>query len=152
MGCRGAIIAQLPNLMQAPNLIGISSLFRDVIITAEEDGIFALIKFAIFVSEIGRFVAMLRNPSSILKECAVFALLQFTIPGGRHTSHHVTLLQNSGAPRILRVASAAAAAPIEAKIFARIVLRNLEHNPKELQSKQQLGSQKITSTRLLNSG
>ncbi|THG00461.1 hypothetical protein TEA_006891 [Camellia sinensis var. sinensis] len=103
-------------------------------------------------AEIGRFVAMLRNPSSILKECAVFALLQFTIPGGRHTSHHVTLLQNSGAPRILRVASAAAAAPIEAKIFARIVLRNLEHNPKELQSKQQLGSQKITSTRLLNSG
>ena len=27
-------------------------------------------------AEIGRFVAMLRNPSSILKACAAFALLQ----------------------------------------------------------------------------
>ncbi|CAK9149399.1 unnamed protein product [Ilex paraguariensis] len=83
-------------------------------------------------AEIGRFVAMLRNPSSILKACAAFALLQFTIPGGRHALHHVSLLQNAGAPRILRAASAAATAPIEAKIFARIVLRNLEHHQIEL--------------------
>lgn len=54
-------------------------------------------------------------------------LLQFTIPGGRHGMHHATLLQNGGAARVLRVAAAAAAAPLEAKIFARIVLRNLQH-------------------------
>ncbi|KAL6964952.1 Protein ARABIDILLO 1 [Sarracenia purpurea var. burkii] len=87
-------------------------------------------------AEIGRFVAMLRNPSSILKACAAFALLQFTIPGGRHAVHHVTLLQNAGAPRVLRAAAAAATAPLEAKIFARIVLRNLEHHQIELQSKE----------------
>ncbi|CAN4125932.1 unnamed protein product [Withania somnifera] len=79
-------------------------------------------------AEIGRFVTMLRNSSSILKACAAFALLQFTIPGGRHATHHVHLLQNTGASRILRAAAAAATAPIEAKIFARIVLRNLEHH------------------------
>ncbi|KAM3266158.1 protein ARABIDILLO 1 [Capsicum annuum] len=79
-------------------------------------------------AEIGRFVTMLRNSSSILKACAAFALLQFTIPGGRHAQHHVYLLQNTGASRILRAAAAAATAPIEAKIFARIVLRNLEHH------------------------
>ncbi|KAF5946428.1 hypothetical protein HYC85_016656 [Camellia sinensis] len=87
-------------------------------------------------AEVGRFVAMLRNPSSILKACAAFALLQFTIPGGRHAVHHVGLLQNAGAPRVLRAAAAAATAPLEAKIFARIVLRNLEHHQIELQSKE----------------
>lgn len=83
-------------------------------------------------AEIGRFVAMLRNPSSILKACAAFALLQFTIPGGRHALHHANLLQNAGAPRVLRAAAAAASAPLEAKIFARIVLRNLEHHLVEI--------------------
>ncbi|KAL3651127.1 Protein ARABIDILLO 1 [Castilleja foliolosa] len=82
-------------------------------------------------AEIGRFVTMLRNPSPTLKGCAAFALLQFTIPGGRHAGLHVNLIQNSGAPRVLRAAAAAAGAPIQAKIFARIVLRNLEqkHQP-----------------------
>ncbi|XP_027349181.1 protein ARABIDILLO 1 isoform X2 [Abrus precatorius] len=79
-------------------------------------------------AEIGRFVAMLRNPSSILKACAAFALLQFTIPGGRHAVHHASLLQTAGAARVLRGAAAAATAPLEAKIFARIVLRNLEYH------------------------
>ncbi|XP_042507415.1 protein ARABIDILLO 1-like [Macadamia integrifolia] len=79
-------------------------------------------------AEIGRFVTMLRNSSSILKACAAFALLQFTIPGGRHAVHHAGLLQKAGAARVLRAAAAAATAPIEAKIFARIVLRNLEHH------------------------
>ncbi|XP_022863476.1 protein ARABIDILLO 1 isoform X1 [Olea europaea var. sylvestris] len=79
-------------------------------------------------AEIGRFVAMLRNPSAILKACAAFALLQFTIPGGRHAQHHVGLLQNAGAPRVLRVSAAATGAPLGAKIFARIVLRNLEQH------------------------
>ncbi|GAB4844292.1 Protein ARABIDILLO 1 [Ancistrocladus abbreviatus] len=79
-------------------------------------------------SEIGRFVAMLRNPSSILKACAAFALLQFTIPGGRHAMHHANLLQNAGAARVLRSAAAATGAPKGAKIFAKIVLRNLEHH------------------------
>ncbi|KAL6322334.1 hypothetical protein AAG906_007887 [Vitis piasezkii] len=82
-------------------------------------------------AEIGRFVAMLRNPSSILKSCDAFALLQFSIPGGRHAVHHATLLQSVGAARVLRGAAAAATAPIEAKIFARIVLRNLEHHQME---------------------
>lgn len=82
-------------------------------------------------AEIGRFVSMLRNQSPVLKACAAFALLQFTVPGGRHAPHHVNLLQESGAPRVLRAAAAAASAPLEAKIFARIVLRNLEHHTTE---------------------
>ncbi|CAL1406091.1 unnamed protein product [Linum trigynum] len=82
-------------------------------------------------AEIGRFVTLLRNPSSILKACAAFALLQFTIPGGRHAMHHASLMQNTGAARVLRAAAAAATAPLEAKIFARIVLRNLEHHQTE---------------------
>lgn len=82
-------------------------------------------------AEIGRFIAMLRNPSSTLKACAAFALLQFTLPGGRHAIHHVNLLQSAGAARALRSAAAAATAPLEPKIFARIVLRNLEHHQKE---------------------
>uniref|UniRef100_A0ACD5TSY8 Uncharacterized protein n=1 Tax=Avena sativa TaxID=4498 RepID=A0ACD5TSY8_AVESA len=77
-------------------------------------------------AEIARFIDTLRNPSSVLRACAAFALLQFTIPGGRHAVHHADLLQKAGASRVLRWAAAAATAPIEAKIFARIVLRNLE--------------------------
>ncbi|XVF73515.1 hypothetical protein PTKIN_Ptkin12aG0207800 [Pterospermum kingtungense] len=83
------------------------------------------------LAEIGRFVSMLRNSSSILKTCAAFALLQFTIPGGRHAVHHASLMQSAGAARVLRAVAAAATAPIEAKIFARIVLRNLEHHQVE---------------------
>ncbi|GMI74095.1 F-box Armadillo protein 1, ARABIDILLO-1, F-BOX Protein 5 [Hibiscus trionum] len=82
-------------------------------------------------AEIGRFISMLRNSSSILKACAAFALLQFTIPGGRHSVHHASLMQGGGAARVLRAAAAAATSPIEAKIFAKIVLRNLEHHQVE---------------------
>ena len=39
--------------------------------------------------------------------------------------HHASLMQNAGAARVLRAAATAASAPLEAKIFARIVLRNL---------------------------
>ncbi|KAF2311683.1 hypothetical protein GH714_025921 [Hevea brasiliensis] len=53
----------------------------------------------------------------------------FTMPGGRHATHHMSLLQNAGAPRALRAVAAAASAPFEAKVFAKIVLRNLEHHP-----------------------
>lgn len=53
---------------------------------------------------------------------------QFTIPGGRHALHHANLMQSLGASRVLRGAAAAATAPLEAKIFARIVLRNLEYH------------------------
>ncbi|XP_050223319.1 protein ARABIDILLO 1-like [Mercurialis annua] len=81
--------------------------------------------------EIGRFVAMLRNQSSILKACSAFALLQFTMPGGRHSGHHASLLHDAGASRILRATAAAATAPIETKVFAKILLRNLEHNHSE---------------------
>ena len=55
-------------------------------------------------------------------------IMQFTIPGGRHAVHHAGLLQKAGAGRVLRAAAAATTASIEAKIFARIVLRNLEHH------------------------
>ncbi|KAI3804244.1 hypothetical protein L1987_25640 [Smallanthus sonchifolius] len=75
-------------------------------------------------AEIGRFVSMLRNQHLVLRSCAAFTLLQFTDPGARHAAHHVKLLQESGAARVLR---AAASAPREAKVFARIVLRNMEH-------------------------
>ncbi|KAF5192133.1 Arabidillo-like protein [Thalictrum thalictroides] len=79
-------------------------------------------------SEIARFLSMVRNSSSILKACAAFALLQFTIPGGRHAMHHAKLMEIAGAARTLRASAAASVAPIEAKIFAKIVLRNLEHH------------------------
>ena len=62
-----------------------------------------------------------------------FCELQFTIPGGQHTVHHVKLLQNAGAPRVLRATAAATTAPLQVKIFARIVLRNLEFQQMELQ-------------------
>ncbi|CAM6093941.1 unnamed protein product [Calypogeia fissa] len=82
-------------------------------------------------AEVGRFVAMLRNGSAVLRACAAFALLQFTMPGGRHAMHHATLLQKAGAGRVLRTVAAAATAPLQAKVFARIVLRNLEQCPTE---------------------
>ncbi|KAG0630749.1 hypothetical protein M758_1G201600 [Ceratodon purpureus] len=82
-------------------------------------------------AEVGRFVAMLRNSHAVLRACAAFALLQFTMPGGRHALHHAILLQNAGASRVLRTVAAAATAAVQAKVFARIVLRNLEHHQAE---------------------
>ncbi len=43
--------------------------------------------------------------------------------------HHVSLLQKAGAGRVLRTVAAAATAPLQAKVFARVVLRNLELHP-----------------------
>ena len=63
--------------------------------------------------------------------CCYILEMQFTIPGGRHAAHHASLLQKAGAARVLRAAAAATTAPIEAKICARIVLRNLEHHQLE---------------------
>lgn len=57
--------------------------------------------------------------------------LQFTIPGGRHAMHHASLMQNAGEARVLRSTAAAANTPREAKIFAKVVLRNLEHHQAE---------------------
>ncbi|KAG0474793.1 hypothetical protein HPP92_014479 [Vanilla planifolia] len=57
---------------------------------------------AIIGAEIGRFVAMLRNASSILRACAAFALVQFTIPGGRHAMHHASLLLKAGRRELSR--------------------------------------------------
>ncbi|MBA0858839.1 hypothetical protein Goshw_000954 [Gossypium schwendimanii] len=54
--------------------------------------------------------------------------LQFTMPGGRHAMHHSCLLQKTGAARVLRATAAASTAPIQAKIFTKIVLRNLENH------------------------
>ena len=42
--------------------------------------------------------------------------------------HHASLMQKARAARVLHAVAAAATAPLEAKIFARIVLRNLEHH------------------------
>jgi hypothetical protein len=61
----------------------------------------------------------------------IFFACQFTLPGGRHAIHHATLLQKAGAGRVLRTVAAAATAPLQAKVFARIVLRNLEQCPTE---------------------
>eukprot|EP00252_Welwitschia_mirabilis_P015505 TRINITY_DN3409_c0_g1_i1.p1 TRINITY_DN3409_c0_g1~~TRINITY_DN3409_c0_g1_i1.p1 ORF type:complete len:930 (-),score=164.71 TRINITY_DN3409_c0_g1_i1:624-3413(-) len=83
-------------------------------------------------AEVGRFVAMLKNQSPVLRSCAAFALLQFTIPGGRHAMYHASLLHKIGAGRVLRTAAASATAPLQAKVFARIVLRNLEQFPADV--------------------
>jgi len=56
---------------------------------------------------------------------------QFTIPESRHAMHHASLMQNAGEARGLRSAAAAASMPREAKIFMKIVLRNLEHQQAE---------------------
>lgn len=56
---------------------------------------------------------------------------QFTMPGGRHALHHAVLLQKVGASRVLRTVAAAATAAMQAKVFARVVLRNLEHHQAE---------------------
>ncbi|KAJ0959709.1 hypothetical protein J5N97_000621, partial [Dioscorea zingiberensis] len=72
-------------------------------------------------AEIGRFVSMLLNTSPIIRSCAAFALLQFTIPGSKHALHHLTLLQRVEAGRVLRKARAAISAPIEAKVFSKVV-------------------------------
>ncbi|KAJ4896235.1 Protein ARABIDILLO 2 [Raphanus sativus] len=78
--------------------------------------------------EIGRFVKMLSNPSPVLQKIAVFALLQFTLPGASHAKHHASLMHNAKYPRLLRIAAAATSMPREAKIFAKIVVRNLEYH------------------------
>ena len=54
--------------------------------------------------------------------------MQFTMAGGRHAMHHTSLLQNTGAARVLRATAAAASAPVDAKVYAKLVLRNLEHH------------------------
>ncbi|KAL3688900.1 hypothetical protein R1sor_015209 [Riccia sorocarpa] len=82
-------------------------------------------------AEVGRFVTMLKNGSPVLRGCAAFALLQFTMPGGRHAMHHASLLQKAGAGRVLRGVAAAATAPLQAKVFSRIVMRNLELCPSD---------------------
>lgn len=58
-------------------------------------------------------------------------VVQFTMRGGRHAVHHTILLQKAGASRVLRTVAAAATAALQAKVFARIVLRNLEHHQAE---------------------
>ncbi|KAL6565893.1 hypothetical protein OROHE_004948 [Orobanche hederae] len=73
--------------------------------------------------EIERFVAILQNPSPVLKSCAAFALFQFTIPDGRFAAEHMKLLRDVGAPDVLRLHEGA---PVEARFFTRIVIGNLE--------------------------
>lgn len=48
------------------------------------------------------------------------------MPRGRHAMHHTSLLQNGGVARVLRVTAAAANSTLETKVYAKLVLRNLE--------------------------
>ncbi|TYG40726.1 hypothetical protein ES288_D12G116400v1 [Gossypium darwinii] len=82
-------------------------------------------------AEIGRFIAMLQSSSSILKAFAAFSLLQFTDPQGRNAVYHASLMLDAGAVKVLRAAAASANEPVEVKIFAKIVLRNLEYHQQE---------------------
>ncbi|KAL0714874.1 hypothetical protein Bca4012_021853 [Brassica carinata] len=77
--------------------------------------------------EIGRIVTMLRNPSPVLKKFAVFALLQFTIPGASHAKHHASLMHNAGDMGNLRSAAAAMRISSKATFLAKIVIHNLEN-------------------------
>lgn len=54
--------------------------------------------------------------------------MQFTIPGSRHSIHHTKLLQKAGAGKVLRKSGAATLAPIEAKIYSKVVGSYLEHS------------------------
>ncbi|KAL0653057.1 hypothetical protein Bca4012_095748 [Brassica carinata] len=92
--------------------------------------------------EIERFVTMLRNPSPVLKKIAAFALLQFTVPETSHAEHHASLMHDTGYPKLLRIAAAAASMPLEAKIFAKIVLRNLEHHQPECSKGKRVSTSK----------
>ncbi|MBA0717642.1 hypothetical protein Golax_005440 [Gossypium laxum] len=82
-------------------------------------------------AEIGRFIAMLQSSSSILKAFAAFSLLQFTDPQGRNAVYHASLMLDAGAVKVLRAAAASASEPVKVKIFAKIVLRNLEYHQQE---------------------
>lgn len=81
-------------------------------------------------AELSRFVKMLRNPRyPVLRTCAAFALLQFTMPLGKHSVHHAQLLRGTskekGEGHRLRSAAALSCQTVEAKAFIRVVLRNL---------------------------
>ncbi|VVB06368.1 unnamed protein product [Arabis nemorensis] len=88
-------------------------------------------------AEIGRFVTMLRNQCGTLRSCAAFALLQFTLPKGRHVRHHTSLMQNAGGARVLRSTAAAYNLSREAKIYLKIVLNNLENHTSEAKAENQ---------------
>ncbi|CAI0383940.1 unnamed protein product [Linum tenue] len=76
--------------------------------------------------EMKRFVAMLGSACPILKVCSSFALFQFTMPNGRYTSHHVTLLQNAGISRIIQAIASSSTTPVEVKVFVKLLRSNLQ--------------------------
>lgn len=75
--------------------------------------------------EVHRIVAMLRSPSPILCICSAFALLQFTMPGGRNSHHHCSLLSDLGGLRAVRGAAASMQRRFYVKLLARMVLQNV---------------------------
>ncbi|KAL1809230.1 hypothetical protein ACET3Z_026220 [Daucus carota] len=79
-------------------------------------------------AEIERFTYMLRSSCMEIRTCAAFALLQFTFRGNLHAAYHASLLQNTRARAALRAAAASATGSVQSKIYAKIVLRNLEHH------------------------
>ncbi|CAI7859905.1 unnamed protein product [Closterium sp. NIES-54] len=82
-------------------------------------------------AEIARFVAMLRSPSTSLRACAAFALLQLTMPHARHTTHHINLLSDTGASRTIRATAAATTCPPLVRLLARALSRNLDLHARE---------------------
>lgn len=68
--------------------------------------------------------------------------MQFTVPETSHAEHHASLMHDTGYPKLLRIAAAAASMPLEAKIFAKIVLRNLEHHQPECSKGKRVSTSK----------
>lgn len=68
--------------------------------------------------------------------------MQFTVPETSHAEHHASLMHDTGYPKLLRIAAAATSMPHEAKIFAKIVLRNLEHHQPECSKGKRVSTSK----------
>lgn len=70
---------------------------------------------------------MLQSASPILRTCSAFALLQFTMPGGRNSQHHCSLLSDLGGLRALRGAAASTQRHFYVKLISRMVLQNVKN-------------------------
>ncbi|XP_047308844.1 protein ARABIDILLO 1-like [Impatiens glandulifera] len=79
-------------------------------------------------AEIARFVDMLGSSYSSIKSCAAFALMQLTASGYKNRVHHIRLINDKKTVRILRSTFLCWSAPLAAKIFSKIVIRNLNYD------------------------
>jgi hypothetical protein len=72
---------------------------------------------------------MLRDPYETLQHCAAFALLQFTMPSGRHTPHHVAAMRKAGSLEILSgLLENGAAASVKLRCLAKLILCNMQES------------------------